>query len=189
MSSHPLQRIPAAWRWRAFLPLLAFALFLMVVFTVTGAPLTTTAAPQGIVSLELAGSVATTERILASWTPDAYRRASFGLGLDYLFMPIYSTTIALGCLWAADVLRRRRWPLAEIGSPLAWGLWLAALLDAVENVALLNVVFHPAAAPWPQVSFGCASAKFALIILGLLYAAYGAVAAHGSRRCRRQKPG
>jgi hypothetical protein len=178
MSSHPLQGIPAAWRWRVFLVLLASTLLLMAVFSVSGALLTTAAAPQGIVSLELAGSVSRTESILASWTPDALLGASFGLGLDYLFMPLYSTTIALGCVWAADVLLRRRRPLASAGIPLAWGLWLAALFDALENVALLNVVLHPVAVPWPQVSFFCASIKFALIILGLIYCAYGAIVAH-----------
>ena len=160
-----------------FLVLLALIVLMMVVFGVTGAPLTTAAAPQGIVSFELASTTAQAETIVASWDSDARLRASFGLGLDYLFMPLYSTTIGLACIWGADILRRRHWPLASLGVPLAWGLWAAALCDAVENVALTVMLWHGVGAPWPTVSSICASIKFALIALGLVYALYAAGAA------------
>jgi len=184
LSTHPLQGIPAYARPKVFVALLLLTVLVMAVFALTGAPLTTSAAPLGIVSLELAGNAATAERILASWDDNTRLRAAFGLGIDYLYMPLYSTTIGLACVWAAEALRRRRWPFVAAGSPLAWGLWLAALADAIENVALATIMFHGVAEPWPQVSFWCASVKFALIILGLLYAAFGAVSAISSRMRR-----
>lgn len=150
---------------------------MMVIFGVTGAALTTAAAPQGIVSFELAGTTTQAEQIVASWDSDARLRASFGLGFDYLFMPVYSTTIGLGCVWVAEILHRRRWPLARLGIALAWAVWFAALCDAVENVALTAMLWHGVAAPWPLVSVVSASVKFALIVLGLAYALYGACAA------------
>ena len=125
---------------------------MMLVFGITGAPLTTEAAPQGIVSFELASTTAQAQHIVSSWDGAARLRASFGLGLDYLFMPLYATTIGLACLRAGEILRRRRWPLANAGSALAWGLWFAALCDAMENVALATMLWNGVATPWPTVS-------------------------------------
>jgi hypothetical protein len=85
-------------------------------------------------------------------------------------------------LWSARALRLRGWPLAGAGAPLAWGLLLAAALDAAENAALLTMLWGTVRAPWPQVSFWCAAIKFALVALGLIYAAYGAAGALLGRR-------
>ena len=101
--------------------------------------------------------------------------AGFSLGLDYLFMVAYSTTIALGCLWAADAFRARLPGLAAAGPWLAWGQWVAGLCDAVENVALTVMLLGGVADPWPGLAWWCATPKFVLIVAGLLYS-LGAVA-------------
>src|SRR5262245_60815046 len=129
---HPLEAIPAGRRRRYFVPLLLLTFLLMGVLGSVDQPLRTTAAPQGIISYALAGSVEQAGRMLDSWA-GARAYAGFSLGFDYLYMPTYSTTIALGCLWAAGVYGGG---LAALAVPLAWGQWLAALLDAEENVAL-----------------------------------------------------
>ena len=181
LESHPLASIPPALRGKILALLLALTLIAMAVFALTGAPLQTHEAPLGIISWQVAGSVEAAERMLASWDNAARVRAAFGLGFDYLFMVIYATTIALACLWASDELRRRGWPLQAKGPALAWGLWLAALLDAIENAAQVIMLFDAVRAPWPQISFVCASLKFSLILLGLLYVIYGVWAAIGRR--------
>ena len=48
--------------------------------------------------------------------------------------------------------------------------------DAIENVALTVSLLGGVRAPWPLVAWACASLKFALLALGLLYAVSGAVA-------------
>ena len=58
---------------------------------------------------------------------------------------------------------------------LAWGQWLAALLDAIENGALLTMLLDVPAQPWPVVAWWCAIAKFALVLLGLLFVLVGGV--------------
>ena len=65
--------------------------------------------------------------------------------------------------------------MATLGIVLAWGLWLAAVLDAKENLALIIILFNGPADPWPLLAQACAIAKFGLIIAGLLYAAVGAL--------------
>ncbi len=173
---HPLKFIPPERRARFFWPLLGLTIVLLVVFAVTGAPLTTEAAPYGVVSFELAGSLQTAAEILASWDANAQLRAAFGLGLDYLFMVVYASTIALGTGMAARTLRRRGWPLARWSEVVAWGVILAALLDAVENIALLTLLWGTLANPWPALARGCATLKFVLLFVGIVYAFYGAAA-------------
>jgi len=168
--------IPPAKRLWVFLPLLVLTLLLMIVLNVVGAPLSTDAATNGIVSFELAGSVSQAHRIIDSWDNATRIRAAFSLGLDFLFLVAYSTTIALACAWAAGVIRARGWPLASAGILLAWGQWLAALLDAVENTALVIILFGSVTEPWPQIARWCAVFKFVLVLSGLVYAAFGAVA-------------
>lgn len=170
--NHPLEAMPPELRSRAFWALLALTLLLMILLNWAGLPLVTSAAPSGIVSFELAGSAGQAQAILDSWDTGARLHAAFSLGLDYLFMPVYSTAIGLACLWAARRLRQVSWPLAVLGAWLAWGLWLAALLDATENVSLLASLFGSPAPPWPQLAGLCASLKFGLILAGMVYTFY-----------------
>jgi len=170
---HPLEDIPHQRFNRIFWPLLIATLAIMALMNVIGAPLSTSQAPAGIISFELAGSIPTAESIMNSWDQDARLHAAFSLGFDYLFMLAYSTTIALACLWAGRTVEKWDWPLAGVARPLAWGQWLAALLDGVENLGLVIILFGPAVPPWPEISRWCAILKFTLIFMGMIYAFYG----------------
>ena len=178
---NPFEFIPSGWWPRFFWTLLVLTIMLMVVFTITGAPLTTEAAPYGVVSFELAGTIEKTEKIIMSWEADARERAAFGLGLDYLFMVVYASTIAFGCGMASNVLRREKWPLVSLGAWLGWGVILAAVLDAFENIALTTIIFSGVSSPWPEIARWCAYLKFALIFVGIAYAFYGGAVALVSR--------
>ena len=180
--THPYQRIPPKHRSAVFLSFLALTLVLMFVLLRIDAPLQTDAAPMGIVSYELAGSVDGAQRILDSWDPTARLYAAFSLGLDYLYMPAYAIAIGLACAWAAELWSKRLGWLAVVGVGLAWGLMVAALCDAVENVALVTMLLSGVREPWPAVAFGCAALKFALIGGGLVYALIGGAAWLRSRR-------
>jgi hypothetical protein len=169
---HPLEFISIAHRPVLFWSLFACTLLVMLIFNVIGQPLSTAAAPSGIVSLELAGSAEKTQMILDSWDAQAQLLAAFGLGFDYLFMVIYAATLGLACLWARDSLEKHRWPLVQLGVPLAWAALAAALLDAAENVGLLwQLVFGPADS-WARIAQLCAWAKFGIIFLALVFAFY-----------------
>lgn len=54
-----------------------------------------------IVRLEMAGTVARAEAILASWGAEGRRRMRAGLGYDDVFLIAYSTALTLACLWAS----------------------------------------------------------------------------------------
>lgn len=181
--SHPLSSIPENARKPLFFVFLAGTLVLFAVFRVLDAPLQTSAAPNGIVSFELAGTPEKAFQIMVSWEPVDYQGspftipqrghlyAAFGLGLDYLFMPVYATALALGILLAAG--RHTGW-FTILGSWLGWGAYTAALFDAIENYALARMLLmNQVWSPYPQMAAFSASLKFGLLLLGLFYALVG----------------
>ena len=174
--THPYQRISPKHRVAVFLSFLALTVALMITLLLIDVPLQTTAAPKGIVSYELAGSVTEAQRILASWNPTARLYAAFSLGLDTLYIPAYAIAIGLACAWAAELWNKRRGWLALIGVGLAWALMVAALCDAIENVGLVTMTLSGVREPWPALARGCAVVKFLLIGAGLVYALIGGVA-------------
>ncbi len=165
--SHPLAAIPSATRARVFIPLLIATLVITFLFRFIGP------AQPTIVDFELAGSVPKAQAIIDAWNENDRIRAGFSLGFDYLYMPVYSTTIALACVMAAGVLQRKAWQ--TIGLLLAWGLWIAAISDATENLALFTILLGSNVVPYPQVAQTCATITFGLIVLGLFYVAAGVV--------------
>jgi hypothetical protein len=165
---HPLEAIPRGKRLTVFLALLAVFVVITIGFQFIGP------AQPSIVDFELAGTTDRAAEIINVWKMQDRIRAGFNLGLDYLYMPVYSTLIALACVWGAGVLASRQW--RTTGLLLGWGLWAAALFDAVENAMLTVVLFDSVAAPYPQVAQACAMLKFALIVLGLVFVVVAAVA-------------
>jgi hypothetical protein len=140
-------------------------------------------APYGMVSLEFAPTALSANEILASWNSLQTRAAAgLSLGLDYLWMPLYSTSIALGVLWAAARLAAR-FRLASLAPLLAWAQWLAAMLDAIENASLIVILdSNVALSPYPQIACIAASIKFALIGCGLLYVLLGGLSGALAKR-------
>lgn len=181
MTNHPLSLISPKSRPAIFAVLLIVTLIFMAILNITGDHLRTykdgkpvQPAPLGIISYELAGTEENAGNILNSWDNEDKVYAGFNLGFDYLWMIFYSTTIALGLVWTADALNLTG-RLSTAVNLLAWGQWLAALLDALENDALLTMLFNEPATPWPQIAFLSAVIKFALVILGILVVLGGAI--------------
>jgi hypothetical protein len=180
--SHPFQMLSARRKSSLFWTLLLATLALLFILNHVGEPLVNPDAPYGIVSFEIARTWPMAARIMSTWDFVARLHAAFGLGLDYLFMLVYSSTLALSSLWAGERLRALRWPLAGFGVPLAWGSWLAAVFDAVENMALILLLFGQQDSFWPMVAALGAYLKFGLILLGMAYAFFALVVSFASAR-------
>jgi len=164
---HPLAFVSDSARKPVFLALLAWTLVLFAIFQVLNAPLINPIAPAGIVSHQFAWTPEKAHAILSSWEGHTGLLAAFGLGLDYLFMPSYALTVALGALLAAG--RHSGW-LPRLGIWVAYGVFTAAVFDALENIGqaqqLLNGVVTLPVTLFVGV---CASLKFALLLLGIFY--------------------
>lgn len=185
---HPLERIPDRYRKRLFFTFLLLTLLLFAVFRLLDQPLRTDAAPNGIVSFELAGDPLTARAIIDSWkelslllssvagqlNPDIanvpYVIAAFGLGIDYLFMPLYAFALAFGTLLATQ--RHTGW-IHSLGVLAGYGAFVAALSDAVENYSLLQILLGAYQSGYPAIAAFCAIVKFGLLILGLVVCLLG----------------
>jgi hypothetical protein len=172
---HPLTKIAPKQRKAIFWTLFGITILLMLALGLLGGPLNTPQAPYGIVSFELAGDVQKSTAMVASWEIGARSLAGFNLGLDYLYMVVYSTTIAMACLWSGELINRQGYPGARLGPPLAWGQWGAALFDALENAILLAILLGGVGGPWPMLARICALLKFGLIFIGLVYSFLGVI--------------
>lgn len=167
---HPLEFIPAVCRKPLFFTFLALTLILFVVFWFLDQPLRTDAAPNGIVSFELAGNPAHAQEMVSSWSPKGQWYAAFGLGLDYLFMPCYALALAFGILLAMQ--KHTGW-VKSLGVLAGCGAIVAPFFDAVENYALWQVLLGAFKSLYPAIAAFCASTKFVLLILGLGVALLG----------------
>ena len=166
-----------------FLTLSALLIALAIALTSIGAPLNTDAAPRGIVSFELAGSAASAERMLASWSAPARERAMLSLGLDYLYMLVYPAWFSLACVLIAR--GSTAWH-GRLGRGLAWLVLPTGVLDAVENWALIRILLDGASDGWAALAFWCAAPKFVLLLLAVPYVVVGGLVRLASAVLRRQ---
>lgn len=164
---HPLEFLPLQLRRSFFFVFLALTVLIFGIFGALEKPLQ----PNGIVPFELAGTVERSQAIIDSWSGNARLTAAFGLGFDYLFMPVYALTLSLGLLLAWHDKPGR---FHAVSVWLGWGALFAALFDAVENYALLRILLDGlAVTPFPQIAMVCAFIKFALFILSAIAAGIG----------------
>jgi hypothetical protein len=193
---HPLEFVAPNYRQRLFFLFLAFTLVIFAVFRVLDQPLRTATSPNGIVSFELARTPQRAQSMIDVWSgrttiysdgvnsnaftvppgePFVYNAvpmlsAAFGLGLDYLFMPLYAMALSLGTLLAAQ--KHTGW-FRSLGAVAGYGAIVAALFDAVENFSLWQILLGASESGYPAIAAFCATVKFALLVIGLGYALVG----------------
>ena len=187
MNTHPFLWLQDSSRKTTFWVSTALALLTMIALQLLGAPLRTEASLSGIVSFELAGSLAKIEAILTSWDPTTRIYAGLNLGLDYLFIGTYVGAIGLGCMLVAENLDRHGRLLGAAGMLLSWGMLLAGALDCVENYALIKLLLGSRANILAVIARFCAIPKFLIVLLGLLYVILGAVSSSVLAKRGRQR--
>ena len=167
---HPLDFIPQTLRKPLFYFFFACTLVIFGIFRPLDVPLQTSAAPNGIISFELARTLDSSQAMIRSWDENARLVAAFGLGFDYLFMPVYAVALSLGLLLSGNEKPNLYHSLTVW---LGWGAFAAALFDMVENYALWRVLTGSVDPMFPQIAAFCATIKFILLIVGLLTALAG----------------
>lgn len=134
--------------------------------------LVTAAAPNGIISFELARTAARSAAILDSWSDYARSIAMLIQGVDYLYLLVYPAWFSCACGQLGSQLGGR-W--LRLGTAISWLVLLAIPLDAVENYALIQQLLHGPSGIDAALAFWCAVPKFALVFMsaGFLVAAVG----------------
>jgi hypothetical protein len=117
----------------------------------------------GIIALELAGNATCAQRILSAWGDDGRRAARRSLQLDFGYMATYGALTAL----LVDYARRR------LGHPgaVCLGVIPAVGADALEGVALLNVLNGNNIDDNARRARSAAITKFVVLAGALLYTA------------------
>ena len=150
-----------------------FSAVLLIAMHTFDRPLRTPDAPRGIVSFELAKNYEQSRQILNSWDAKAKIRAALSLGLDYLFLIVYAVFIALACIQVASGLQTQNHFLAGIGPIFARAQFLAAALDALENLFLIQLLLDSSRTWLPGLARWCAIVKFGIVAAGLSYIVSG----------------
>ena len=162
MLPNPYELAGAYKRWILGISVIT-AISLCLWLTYHGSSLKTAEAPCGIVCFELCWTEGKANRILEEWKGVRIATAKSDLYWDFLFIPAYSTAIALLCGCAA-VRAASRWRVVLVS--LAWLQWGAAILDVVENICLLQLLEAGTATSsiLPLIAGACAAVKFLIVI-------------------------
>ena len=121
-----------------------------------------------IISFELARDLETARSYLNSWGEKGKIALSLGLGIDFLFPIAYATFLAI----LIHKLNFALWfnkSFFKAGNLLIWCLFLAAVFDYVENIALINLVLGDMKQFWVSISFYFALSKFCVIFTSFVY--------------------
>ena len=140
-----------------------------------GEPLITPEAPGGIISFELAKTLEQSQLMLASWDTNAKINAGLSTGIDFLFLMAYGFFFALLCITVAKRFRDKINWLYKTGIYLAALQIIAALFDAIENIALIKLLLGSQNCLYSSISYYFASFKFIFILLGFIYIIVGFV--------------
>jgi hypothetical protein len=130
----------------------------------------------GIIGFELAGTHKEAARIMADWGQRGQRAARSSLWLDFVYLVLYSGFNTLAALATRDLFARegvRR--LASAGMAVAGAAVGAGLFDAIEDVNLLIVLDHDGGDGAARAAAVCATIKFTLLGIVVLYLLAGLV--------------
>ena len=156
--------------------LIFFGILTAVVFLAmksVSEPLITPEAPGGIISFELAKSLEQSQAMLDSWDTNAKINAGLSLGIDFLFLFAYGIFFAIACFSVAKKFKDRINWLYKLGVYLAFLQLVAALFDAIENVALIKLLLGSNNGIHSSIAYYFVSIKFAIIAIGFIYIIMG----------------
>ena len=142
-----------------------------------GNPLITNHAPSGIISFELAKDNDQSIAIISSWDLNAKVNAGLILGIDFLFLVVYSIFFSTACYLVAQKYINKINLLYRTGLLIAKLQFVAALFDTIENIALIKLLLGSNNSIFPTIAYYFASIKFVIIAIGIIYIIIGLLTA------------
>jgi hypothetical protein len=136
----------------------------------------------GVIEYEFVGSEDRAAEMLAEWGNAGQDDIRLSLWIDYGFMVAYGAFFLLAGLATRDFARERgKQALASAGRWAPWCAVGAALFDAAENANLLLILGGHGGSVSPPLATACASVKFVLIAIAIVYVVWGLVARFRTR--------
>jgi len=97
------------------------------------------------------------------------KNAALSLSLDFLFLIVYAFFISLSCIRIATALKGVHSIIFNVAVVLAWAQFIAAILDAIENLALIHLLLNSSRKWLPGLARWCAIVKFSIVGTGLIF--------------------
>lgn len=133
-----------------------------------GMALFTPAAPAGIVSLEFSHNVEQTQTMVAEWESNQLLSSvRLNLLLDFFVIPFYGLFLYSLCGYFS--IQYKPGALQRAGVLMAFGSLVAMLFDVVENLMMFISTYINVSAFSAAATAICATIKFSLIGLAVLY--------------------
>jgi hypothetical protein len=158
----PYTIVPPPHRWIVLLVLIGLTVALVWILTIVGPK-----KPPGDV-LQRAWSETNARTLIEkTWGPAGTLRAIHNVWVDFLFIPTYVITIVFACSWLADASGPGGG--RELGIALARAMWVAGILDLIEDAGLLTMLYGRITDTIARVTTLCASAKYAILMASVAY--------------------
>ena len=143
----------------------------------------------GIIGLEVAGTQDRAQEILSEWGDDGTDAAKRSLWLDYAYILAYATFGVLAAAATRDLAERRGWRrMGAFGVAVVPFAAAAGAFDAIEDVGLLLVVNGHGGTLAPALAKACASLKFLLLGITIVYLVAGLVLRLRHRETEASEP-
>ena len=130
--------------------------------------LKTTATPLGAVSYEFIGSVASSDAALKLWGEQGRIAATFSLGIDFLFLLLYSVVAIHLLSGSAAKIAKYSYKLSLAIKSFIPVFVFAAICDVLENLCLFQLLLGSRNELFAQSAYFLASTKFVIIVVCLL---------------------
>ena len=130
------------------------------------------ATPHGIIDLELAYSRVQADTIIKAWTAGSLQSEDYitvartNTYWDFLFLIFYATFLYLLCKKIAASYESA---LNRVGNNIAGCVLLAGVLDAFENIGMLQTLGGSSSDLVAKFTASCSSIKWILVIITLAY--------------------
>ncbi len=171
---HPFSAVLPGRRAGVFVPLLCLTTAAWAGKEFINRNLETALTPDGFISIALAQDSQTAQIILHSWTQAGLLPyAFFSLGLQFLWLVSFSTTLSFACVWASQKMMIEDW--VEIGKLLAWTQWMGALVGAAAGITVGFLLGGRLESPWPAFAYWFTLYELLAFAFGAAYAAGGLV--------------
>jgi len=170
------QALSPAVRRTLFFLSLASAVPVVGALEVLNGALQNPVAPHGVMSFELARTLARQNQVLDSWDQAARLRLSFCIGLDFFCVIAFLGVLTFGCVWLAEALRRRGAFGSTLGMTVAWALGTMGALWMLQNALLTSALFGHSSEVIAEITYGCALVKFTVLAAGFAYLLFAGLA-------------
>ncbi|GAB4191196.1 MAG: hypothetical protein Tsb002_19670 [Wenzhouxiangellaceae bacterium] len=146
---------------------IALTLILTAMMALWDARLQAVIPAVGIIDLEFAGHTAQARWLMELWAYEAPGVLSRLQQWDTLYPLLYGLSLGWTCSWAVGGLKAGVW--RQVGCDLSWLVFLATVLDLIENLGLWQVMRGSTAELWPRLAWWCAWGKFAILMTVAVY--------------------